>query len=441
MRRLTFEVTRGALDTRAFVFEQARVAFGRREDCDLRFPASEGQVSNLHAEVVQVGAKVLIRDLKSTNGTFVNDVVVRGDFPLRSGDRLKLGRDGPTMLVAWPVEEAPATQAVDLRGVAIPGLEAPPPEGRTAMFKAMVDQSVQTNSLRLRRTIIALGAVFVVALGGLVFVMTQQRGETEAAKAAADAALGAQGAGPRIARDNERSIFMLIAAKGGELEGFCTAFAVRPDGVLATNAHCVRSIESYVAEGRTILARMNRAPELTWPVIDSKVHPKYSGQPSSPDVALVRLDLGAPGRSGSVLPKVLPVVVTLADDGRLRELAAGQPVFTLGFPGQVMNEAEPAADLRAAELSRVTDFDNAPGTPGTSHLVWHTALTSKGTSGSPLFDADGRVIAVNNGGLSAKTVTVTDPATGKTRTETTYEATGLNFGVRADLLRELLPQP
>ncbi len=193
---------------------------------------AEGQVSNLHAEVVQVGSKILIRDLKSTNGTFVNDVAVRGDFPLRIGDRLKLERDGPTMLVAWPIQAAQATQAVDLRDVASLAAEAPPPEGRTAVSKAMVDRSVQTNNDQLRRTMAVIGVVFALALAVVVFVMTQQRGETEAARAAADAALGAQGAGPRIARDNERTIFMLIAAKGRTLEGFCTAFAVRPEAVL-----------------------------------------------------------------------------------------------------------------------------------------------------------------------------------------------------------------
>jgi pSer/pThr/pTyr-binding forkhead associated (FHA) protein len=50
------------------------------------------QISGLHAELVQVGGRLFIRDLNSTNGTYVNGRRINHqDTPLRDGDRIRLG--------------------------------------------------------------------------------------------------------------------------------------------------------------------------------------------------------------------------------------------------------------------------------------------------------------------------------------------------------------
>jgi diguanylate cyclase (GGDEF)-like protein len=48
-------------------------------------------MSRLHAEVVVDGAQVLLRDLGSANGSFVQDMRLAGDRQLRDGDRVRLG--------------------------------------------------------------------------------------------------------------------------------------------------------------------------------------------------------------------------------------------------------------------------------------------------------------------------------------------------------------
>jgi len=65
-----------------------RVVIGRRRG-DLVLPDPE--VSGTHAEVLRTVAGYLIRDLGSTNGTFVNDRQVREE-PLHTGDRIRVGR-------------------------------------------------------------------------------------------------------------------------------------------------------------------------------------------------------------------------------------------------------------------------------------------------------------------------------------------------------------
>ena len=61
---------------------------GRQSDCPIR--VGDRSVSRAHAEVWQHDGELRIRDCNSSNGTRVNDVVVR-EAPLRVGDTIRLG--------------------------------------------------------------------------------------------------------------------------------------------------------------------------------------------------------------------------------------------------------------------------------------------------------------------------------------------------------------
>ena len=235
-----------------------------------------------------------------------------------------------------------------------------------------------------------------------------------------------------IAKTYERALFMLLLpGRSGKPVGFCTAFAVDAKGVLGTNSHCLRVIRMVQRRGGKIYARMNKHPQKTYQVVSFKQHPGYDNRKLyTHDVALLKLDLKG---------ETLPVATKLAKVDKVRKkLGSGQAIFTMGYPGKVMNEALPVADFRAAVISRLTDFENSSGTPPSARMVWHSALTSKGTSGSPIFDGAGEVIAVNTGGLGTRSITTTD-SQGRTRRELVYNATGLNFGIRIDSLHELFP--
>lgn len=54
----------------------------------------ESTVSRRHAEIVRTGDSVVVRDVGSTNGTFVNGARLNGDQPLRPGDRVQFGSVG-----------------------------------------------------------------------------------------------------------------------------------------------------------------------------------------------------------------------------------------------------------------------------------------------------------------------------------------------------------
>jgi DNA-binding CsgD family transcriptional regulator len=63
---------------------------GRSDACDLML--LDPAVSRAHAEIAYSGDAVTIRDLRSTNGTFVNQGRVKGPARLCSGDGVTFGR-------------------------------------------------------------------------------------------------------------------------------------------------------------------------------------------------------------------------------------------------------------------------------------------------------------------------------------------------------------
>ncbi len=64
------------------------VVIGRSRSCDLRLPSSDA--SRRHAEIVHSGGSFLLRDLASTNGTFVNGNRI-AEHVLCPGDCIEIG--------------------------------------------------------------------------------------------------------------------------------------------------------------------------------------------------------------------------------------------------------------------------------------------------------------------------------------------------------------
>lgn len=59
---------------------------------DNTFPIPEGSVSSHHCEILIRGMDVIVHDLNSTNGTFINGHQITGEAPLKAGQILRLGQ-------------------------------------------------------------------------------------------------------------------------------------------------------------------------------------------------------------------------------------------------------------------------------------------------------------------------------------------------------------
>ncbi|MDX1963585.1 MAG: SpoIIE family protein phosphatase [Pirellulales bacterium] len=65
-----------------------RMILGRHPDCQVVIDV--GAVSRQHAHILLLDGRYLLEDLKSRNGTFLNDELVQGRQPLQSGDRIRI---------------------------------------------------------------------------------------------------------------------------------------------------------------------------------------------------------------------------------------------------------------------------------------------------------------------------------------------------------------
>jgi pSer/pThr/pTyr-binding forkhead associated (FHA) protein len=130
---------------RAHELNADRITVGRVEDNT--FQIADPSVSSHHCEVHLRGSEVLIRDLNSTNGSFINEVKIIEQV-LKPGQTLRLGQvelklEVPGAAPAPPVEPAAqAKKAVDAtmvmpRGVSLGDLEKggrPPGFDSTTVF-------------------------------------------------------------------------------------------------------------------------------------------------------------------------------------------------------------------------------------------------------------------------------------------------------------------
>ena len=149
---------------------------------------------------------------------------------------------------------------------------------------------------------------------------------------------------------------------------------------------------------------------------------------NSPDVGLLQ----SVGGFAPIEPRV-----TLATNSEVYRLRVGAPIATLGFPGELQGgeteDISPIATFKNGTISALRPpYQGETFTSRDTYIVQHNLDLSGGTSGSPIFDARGRVIAINNAGIDV----IFDIDDRQAR----VSQAALGFGIRADKIRELLNQ-
>jgi predicted component of type VI protein secretion system len=137
---------------RAHELRGERTTIGRAEDNT--FQIVESSVSSHHCEVLLRGSDVVVRDLNSTNGTFINDVKIT-ESVLKPGQTLRLGQlelgleAGPAVAAPAPAPApAPAKKPMEstmvmARGVSLSELESggrPPGFDTSKQFSKKTDR-------------------------------------------------------------------------------------------------------------------------------------------------------------------------------------------------------------------------------------------------------------------------------------------------------------
>lgn len=402
------------------VYSQAVVRFGRAPDNDIVFDANhDREASGHHAEIRREGSAWVLFDLNSSNGTFVGGKRV-DRHPLAPGDEVSFGAKGPRVRVeleaphappiASPPPLAPAAGArVGQRTIAMMISQAVAAASsrarphKTMELNALVEHQVSQATAGHRRTAWMLFALLVVALAALVGLIVwstrsadeiqQLREElaqlppTDPRRKEIEGRLGtlhpSNASFGRNLYDRSRKGIFMLSARG---EGFCTAFAVRQN-MLATTARCILDAK---AKGGTLVALENEGRGVArFDVIDMRAHPGYRhDDPNAltPDVGVVTIR----GKAA--------VVLEMATKQDLLASGAGDEVYLIGFPGRLMDATNPAATFLAAHIGRITGATGRPTAYADNWLLQHDASSTRGTTGSPIFNSQGKVIAINAGG-------------------------------------------
>src|SRR4051812_20585816 len=79
------------------------IVIGRSSKCDIQI--DQESISRNHSKIINTSKSLLIRDLGSTNGTYVNDEPV-DEYVLRDGDLIKIGRTIFKFLTGGNIENA-----------------------------------------------------------------------------------------------------------------------------------------------------------------------------------------------------------------------------------------------------------------------------------------------------------------------------------------------
>jgi predicted component of type VI protein secretion system len=166
------------LTGQSFELKSDKTTIGRVEDNS--FQLAVGSVSSHHAEILLQGNEVVVRDLNSTNGTFINGQQVTKEAVLKPGQTLRLGQvemrlenGAPSSASApatnpepvAPIKKPLASTMVISKGVSLEQLEQGP-HGFDTTRGAFTRKTNKTNLY-----FIIGGIVVLVVIGVLILVI------------------------------------------------------------------------------------------------------------------------------------------------------------------------------------------------------------------------------------------------------------------------------
>ena len=164
----------------AAILEQPYATLGRHPLCTIAFDGDRDlDVSSRHAAVFREGELFILRDLGSTNGTFVNGQRLWADHILANEDLVQFGHRGPELRVTLtPDESLPYQPAVPspTQFSTIPPRrteEDTAPVSRRhppATNATRVRQKLARRRVRFRVALLALGAFLVGLAIGVVWL-------------------------------------------------------------------------------------------------------------------------------------------------------------------------------------------------------------------------------------------------------------------------------
>ncbi len=406
--RIVLQVLTGAKTGHVARYDGRRVQrlrIGRHPASDFQFdPTKDRDVSGRHAEIVGTsnGTKFTIRDVGSTNGTWVNGDRLERDHVLADGDVIAFGASGPriefhvdrrfywTRRRVWMAVGGGAGFAAGI--IVAYSLTHHAAKKRESALDALLRKSDSVNAVlsatarnandRASGLDTALASARQESASLRTRLAAERRGS---AAAAADIqqlkhaesrekmlANASRVDYAKIARSKGPAV-TLIAVEMPDGHAFTgTGFSISTTGVVVTNRHLVRADDGTAAQRMLLMFSDTKR----WvPAHVVKVS-------SDADLAFLQID------EAGTYPAVT------APSANAKAPAVGAPAAIIGYPLGITTPMEGSgmeitarSTLAAGTLSKVLD-----------DVIQMDAYAGEGSSGSPVFDADGNVIGVVYGG-------------------------------------------
>ena len=348
--------------------EGERFLVGTGNECQLMI--ADPKAAPLHAYFeIGEGGQVVLHDLGSEEGTYVNGERVEGSRLIEGGEEIRVGETLLTTNVDDPAEErpveehpepAPAVRVKTEDGQTVEVLAAgdEEAEGHPAVRVASEGEAVEVvpagEHRRLRdrirlATALGAGAALLAIVGLVVFLATRGDGKPSPAEIVADA--------------KKRTVLIRVKIPGGESGG--TGFVLdAAHGLVMTNFHVVNG-GSHFSVG-----------------VDGNLRDaSIAGAAPCDDLAVLKVA----DHSGM---ETFPL-------GSQDDLNQGEQVVAVGYPASA--SLDDNLSSTAGVVSRVEGPFRAPArdAPSYPNVVQTDAALNPGNSGGPLIDEGKRLVGVN----------------------------------------------
>jgi S1-C subfamily serine protease len=450
--RAQFKFLSGARAGQVETFRKTYLGLGRHPLSDVRFDAERDlDVSSRHAAIVAKPDGFVLQDLGSKNGTYVNGTRLEGDRLLADGDVIGFGAKGPALefhllpddgaAASTGTAEAAAGRMSQPRQV-VPAAASGPPETRQPPSRPRPRSTTAIIELATRpyRRFMLFGIPLLALVVGFVLwkgahdrqvdiarikawadsvadqaqrtarqfqseveglreanqqsvaeierlrraladagsdagAVSRLRTQMEAAQQRQQQIAGAGAIDYRAISARNQDAVALILVEFSESERFSgTAFAVDSQGTLVTNKHVLTGVNGDRTP-RRIAVKFSDSNQ--W------FPGRFVGVADGADVGVLKVDI----RGGT--PRVFGV------QRNPRSLQRGDPVAIIGYPlGLDLPMEGSGLDVVASPTLTVGTVSKVLGS-----VIQVDGYGAPGSSGSPIFDHDGRVVAVLYGGV------------------------------------------
>lgn len=451
--RAQFKFLSGARAGQVETFRKAYLGLGRHPLSDVRFDAERDlDVSSRHAAIITKPDGFMLQDLGSKNGTYINGKRLEEDRLLVDGDVIGFGAKGPALEFHLLPDDgdAAATEAAEaaagrlsqprqmVPAAAGPKRPGPPPGRSSTAIRAAIE--VATRQWRHTTKVLFGLMLLVIGLAGFVLwkgahdrqtdiarikawadsvadqaqrtaqlfrtevlglrdanqhsvaeierlrqelagagsdpgTVARLRSQLQAAQQRQQLIAGANAVDYRGISTRNQDAVALVLVEFSESERFSgTAFAVDSQGTLVTNKHVLVGVNGDRTP-RRIAVKFSGSNQ--W------FPGRYVGVSDAADIGVLRVDI----RGGT------PRVFGLQRDPH--SLQRGDPVAIIGYPlGLDLPMEGHGLDVVASPTLTVGTSSKVLGS-----VIQVDGYGAPGSSGSPIFDHDGRVVAVLYGGI------------------------------------------